>query len=214
MEDDERRRNEPPRYAAGPPTIEEQISPFHVDTSPGRTIQGMPSVRLPEPRITSKISATESVPLASPAQVIHVPHPSAALPPDGPTVPDGLPSLMGGLAQDTDEVSLDEMATDPYAGRRVKGVVPAPDAPKIEISKSMEYDVRALRDIKPPTELPTVRTSRPAQPATEVMLPALERQKPKKDRSDLYLALALFVLLFVIAALIAAVAVGVLQRMG
>lgn len=196
---------------SGPPTIEEQISPFHLDTSPGRTIQGMPAARFPEPKITTASQ------VLTPPSVIRVPSaiPSSldAVPPDGPTVPDGVPALLAPAPQ-SDELPLDEMATDPYAGQRVRGVVPHPDSPKIQISKSMEYDVAALGPLHDEEKTAAVRPPRYVAPPTEVVLPALSRAKKKpKERSDAWLVVGLLFLMFVILALIVAVVVGVVHRM-
>lgn len=209
MEDDERPWDP---LVSGPPTIEEQISPFHLDTSPGRTIQGMPAARFPEPKIAT------APPVLTPPNVIHVPSaiPSSldAVPPDGPTVPDGVPAILAGPR--SDEQPLDEMATDPYAGQRVRGVVPHPDAPKIQISKSMEYDVAALGPLHDEEKTAAVRAPRYVAPPTEVVLPALSRAKKKQheERSDAWLVLGLLFLVLVIVALIVAVVIGVVHRMG
>lgn len=201
--------------ASGPPTIEEQISPFHVESSPKRTLQGMPQVHFPTPRVAS----TEQVAVLRPPSVIQVPPavPSSieALPPDGPTVPDGLPSLMGAPAPSSGEATFDELATDPFAGAKLKGTVPAPDAPKVQISKSMEYDVASLRDLRPEDKTAEVKAPRAMQPPTEVLLPALKRQEAakKEDRSEGLLVVGLLVLVLLILGLLAAVVVGILQRM-
>ncbi|MBX3271595.1 MAG: hypothetical protein KF729_15120 [Sandaracinaceae bacterium] len=210
MSEDERSYKPPYPPASGPPTIEEQISPFHPRAP--RTIQGMPAARFPEPRVKEWTGE----PGAAAPQVIHVPS-SAVAPapsPDGPTVPDGLPSLMGGPSVSA-EIGLDELATDPYAGRKLVGEVPPPDAPKIQISKSMEYDVSALADLRPPERTTTARAPRHVAPPTEVMLPALGRKKKEpKERSDAWLVIGLGLLLLVIVALVVAVVVGVLTRVG
>ena len=206
---------------AGPPTIEEQISPFHVSAQPGSTIQGMPAAQLPEPVITSRQPADPGAPPAmQPPHIIHAPSPQAgAMPPDGPTVPDGLPSLMSSptpvLGAPAD-FGLDDVPTDPFAGRHFRGSVPSPDDPNIQISKSMEYDVSHLKDGPPadPKQAPRVSAARRAvaQP-TEVMLPALGRKKKKKERSDAWLVLGLLFLVMVIFGLIGAVIFGVVQKL-
>ena len=142
------------------------------------------------------------------------------MPPDGPTVPEGFPALMTPPSVQASlpaELGLDEMPTDPFAGRHFKpaGVVPSPDSPNIEISKSMTYDVRHLKDGPPsdPGAAPRVKAARRAvaQP-TEVMLPALKAGKKKKERSDAWLVVGLLFLVMVIFGLIGAVIFGVLQR--
>ena len=203
---------------SGPPTIEEQLSPFHVEDepSPKRTLQGMPQVHFPTPRVAS----TEQVAVLTPPHVIHVPSAvptsTEALPPDGPTMPDGLPSLMSATAPAGGaDLSFDEVATDPYGAPPVKGTVPAPDAPKVQISKSMEYDVASLRDLKPDEKTAQIKAPRAMQPPTEVLLPALKKQEEakKKDRSEVWLMAGLGFLIFLIVGLLVAVVVGVIQRM-
>ncbi len=204
-------------YDAGPPTIQERLSPFHTGEPSGSTIQGMPAAQLSAPVITSKPTGEPGV---GAPQIINAPAqgaaPTGALPPDGATVPEGFPSLMA-LAPpppSPSDFGPDELPTDPYAGRHVRGSVPSPEAPNIQISKSMEYDVRHLEEGPPPDprQVPRVAAARRAvaQP-TEVMLPALGRKK-KKERSDAWLVLGLIFLVLVILGLVGAVIFGVLQR--
>jgi len=94
--------------------------------------------------------------------------------------------------------------------------VPARDAPNVEISKSLEWDVSHLEGAaqRAPAAPPRVRAARRAVTApTEVMLPALRKQQPKgKDRSETWLLVGLLALVVVILALLAAVIVGVVHR--
>lgn len=203
-------------YVGGPPTIEE-VSPFHAQAHPGTTMPGMPPPRLDPPRIVSRkdttpgmpapVPASIQAPVLTPPQIIHSPSDG-----DGPTIPDGVPLVQPpGLGSVTEEMGLDEMPTDPYAGRRVKGVVPAPDAPKVMISKSMEYDVSGLDLHANPPLAPAKKPRRPMAP-TEVNLPTLEK-RGRKERSDAWLVVGLIFLVFLIFALIGAVVVGVIQRL-
>lgn len=229
----------PPGYAAGPPTIEEQISPFHEITGaagitlPGPPGSSRPPPSLPQAQIRAKSPTIRGVgspsaaipPAAVPPTIINVP-PGLSVPssselllPDGPTVPDGMPMMMpadlwGGATDSQPSFDEESIPTDPF-GRPMKGAVPAQDAPKVEISKSMEWDVSRLSepDSEDPRIAPSVRAARRQVAApTEVMLPAL-RQNEKKERSDVWLVVGLLVLVLVIVGLLGAVIVGVLHRM-
>jgi len=225
----------PPGYAAGPPTIEEQISPFHDRqgamgrTLPGGPPPGMPPQSLPEPQIRAKVPTVRGVggvpPGLVPPTIINAPGGLSApstgelLLSDGPTVPDGMPLMTPADSWDgpTDpQPSLDEesIPTDPF-GRPMKGTVPLPGAPKVEISKSMEWDVSKLAepDSEDPKIPPAVTAARRHVAApTEVMLPVLKKREAK-ERSDLWLVVGLLVLVLVIVGLLGAVIVGVLHRM-
>ncbi|HJL18073.1 MAG TPA: hypothetical protein RMH99_20585 [Sandaracinaceae bacterium LLY-WYZ-13_1] len=136
--------------------------------------------------------------------------------PDGPTDPDGIAA--GGLWEGaTDPEGGWDAATDPE-GPRPPPDVPAPDAPSIQISKSMEIEVAKLA-IDPPADPkspPVVKAAKRAGMApTEQLLPALERRKPDDDEgSDWPLVLGLGALAVLILTLLAAVAVGVMEAMG
>jgi len=229
----------PPGYGPGPPTIPEQPSPFAPRNQPKRTIQGMPAA-VPSPKITAK-STTPGMPspaaqVLAPPKIVNLPQGADVatgelppgvgdLPADGPTIPDGVPAMLPRAPiQHTPpsdgEVGLDEMPTDPWAGRRLeraerrRGTVPSPDDPKVEISKSMEYDVSQLDLSRPdPAEAPSVPAAQRIPSPTEV-LPAMERKKKKKakDRSEVWLVVGLLVLVTVIFGLVGAVVVGVMQR--
>lgn len=235
MSDDETVDDLPPFYAGGPPTIEEQISPFHDrgptgHTIPGASPPGMPQ-QLTPPVIRSKAPSPEGVagapPLLVPPKIINapdsgsIPSSSEISPLDGVTQADGLPMMLPSdrwePPRDPDSASLrdlDGLPTDPYARHPLQGTVPSPDAPNVEISKSMAWDVAHL-DEEPPQEPavpPRVAAARRRVAApTEVMLPVLEKKR-KKERSDAWLVVGLIVLAVVILGLFSAVILGVLQR--
>lgn len=228
----------PSSYEPGPATIPEQPSPFAPRNAPKATIQGMPAA-VPAPKITAK-ATTPGMPVPPaqvlvPPQIVNLPEGQDPLvgqlppgvgdmPADGPTIPDGVPAMLPGApiqrTPPSDEVGLDEMPTDPWAGRRVrraerrKGTVPSPDAPKVEMSKSMEYDVSQLDLSRPdPAQAPKVPAAQ-REPAMTEVLPALERKRKKKakDGSEIWLVVGLLTLVMVIFGLVGAVVVGVLQR--
>ena len=156
-----------PTYS-GPPTVEEQLSPFYDGPGAGgRTLPGAPppgfaSAPLPTPKIRSRTPTVDGIGGAPapvmPPRILNAPPssspPAPAQPPlDGPTLPDGVPMMS---ASDTWEMPTDPsqtfedegIATVPNA-RPLAGHVPARDAPNVEISKSLEWDVSNLNAAPP-----------------------------------------------------------------
>lgn len=216
-----------PSYDRAPPTIEERLSPFHssamdraeVETVPGRaprvpTMPGMPVI------------AREG--FAAPV-IRGAPEVAGS---DGPTNPDGVPAMSAShvltppAMEDFDEGSWDQ-STDPDGDADPRWSpgrphVPSPDAPSIQISKSMEIQVAHLEEgyeAPPDPRVPPVVAAasprhRAAQAPTEVMLPALKRKKKKREGSDWPLIFGLLALVLLILGLAAVVILGVMGHLG
>lgn len=163
--------------------------------------------------------------------------------PDGVTAPDGVPAAFAGArivgASDgaTDPGAPDPATmassaegwdgpTDPGGWRpsvppeapTPSPQVPAPDAPSVEISKSLELQAAQLEraPAPDPTRPPSATALRraAAQAPTQQLLPALERPEADDGGSDGPLILGLVALALVILALLGAVGWGVLEAMG
>jgi hypothetical protein len=236
-----------PTYDRAPPTIEERISPFHPSAQGskrgpgGTTLPGMPPPAKVGPAIRSAtptapgLAGVGAGPVVAP-RIVRAPEVS---PPDGPTDPDGVPAAFaaaqivgadgptdpdGVLAADTwdgptdPESGWEAATTDPRArAPRPTPEVPAPDAPKVEMSKSLELQVAQLEEEpRPdPARPPAVSAAKRAvQAPTYQMLPALKRKERAKSGSDWPLVLGLVALALVILGLIGAVVYGVVQTFG
>jgi len=229
-----------PAYDRAPPTIEERISPFHPAARAGATMPGMPPPVERDPAIRPRTPTAPGLagigrdPVAPP-RVVQAPE---FTPPDGPTDPDGVPAAFAGARivgapdgpTDPDGFATTdgwEGPTDPDCGweaattrleaRRPRPEVPAPDAPTVEVSKSLELQVAQLEEepLADPARPPVVSAARrSAQAPTYQLLPALERPKREQGGSDWPLVLGLAALALVILGLLGAVAYGVMHTVG
>lgn len=207
-------------FEHGPPTIEERIP--DIDAS-GET------PRFPEPQI---VPGSAPPPARVPAQIVGAEGVMAPTtepgwtPPDGPTQPDGLPAL-GAPDTTVSPVAASPVAASPVAASPVAaspvavaaspvaGQVPAPNAPSIEISKSLEIAAARLDDqaYVDASRAPAVRAARKKNYLPTEVLPALTKKPPKEDRSEVWLVVGIVGLGLVILALLGALAVGVAGRM-
>ncbi|MGE0785864.1 MAG: hypothetical protein AB7S26_09265 [Sandaracinaceae bacterium] len=223
----------PPAYEHHGKTIEERVSPFASRAPRGRTTPGIAAARF------DPSAAVDGVPLPPSSGPILVPPDEVHDSLGGSTLPDGIPTPpwdaidedgagpSGAEAVDyaTDpEADLPpastEVSTDPPP--RPVGRVPSPDEPRVQVSKSLELDLRALEEkgeLDPriaaaAQELKKKRRPRAVEAPTEVMLPALERKREvTKEGSDVPLLVLLAIVGVVIVALAFAVVWGVLRMM-
>lgn len=216
-----------PSYDRAPPTIEEQISPFH-PAARGHTAPGMAPPL--DPQIRSKNpTAPGMAGLAAPApRIVGAPE---LTPPDGPTDPDGH-AVSFGADGPTDPHGVEirhgafdasissgswDTPTDPDHPPPARPEVPQPGAPNVLISKSLEMQVSQFDEdeaLTDPRQAPIVAAARRRpQPPTEVMLPALKRkqQESEKEGSDWPLVLGLGALALVILGVLVAVVLGVMS---
>lgn len=196
-----------PTYDRAPATIQEQASPFR---------------QIAPPRISSRSPTAPGMggPMVPPV-ILGAPDlgggsGSLGLPPDGPTVPDGVlippGSWDGPTSPDAGVSSMEttsswEGATDPDPPR-MRPPDPDPNEAKVEISPSMEMDAIRMDDVRQQLAaapvVPAARRIRNQQP-TQQLLPALERKKKDSEEagSDLPMILGLLALGLFILALIA-----------
>lgn len=198
-----------PSYDHAPATLEMRPSPFHPMSSATPTAPGMPSPVRIEPVITHKPDVVHVAPV-----ILNAPESDLA----GPTDPDGY-ALESGETDPHLAPWYDAGPTDVSGLPRIlRPQVPPPDAPKIEISQSLQLDSdevqTAVRAAKAKTLAARKGAKRPLRrhvpqegpgPAapTYQMLPALKR-KQAKEGSDLPLILGLAALALLIAGLVGA----------
>ena len=202
---------EAPAYDHAPPTLEMRPSPFHPMASATPTAPGMPSPFALDPVITSMPAGVAIVP----PRIVGVGEGDMA----GPTDPDGYPLTDSWEGPGNPSLGepphwIDAGPTDVSAVPRVvlKPQVPAPDAPKIEVSQSLMLESEevqtAVRVAKAKTRAAKRRPRHHvpqegpgAAAPTYQMLPALKR-KQAKEGSDWPLIAGLLALALIIAGLI------------
>ncbi len=185
-----------PTYEDAPPTLEAQPSPFHRFASAPQTLPGMP--------------------------------PPVELPPSFTAPSSAAPVIVGMPQQAPDPSAAQELASSPWVDApdtirtelpRPKPQVPAPGSPTFEVSRSLELQAVQIRleaaksaEVAP-RDPPRRKRNFAAQAPTYQMLPALSRKKEEKEGSDFALIFGLLGLALVIAALVGAVAYGVVRSM-
>ena len=220
-----------PTYDHAPPTMEMRPSPFHPIASAQPTTPGMPSPFAIDPVITAMPAGGAVVPpriVGAPAGDITGSDMGGSdmVGSDmaGPTDPDGYPLTdswegPGNPHHASAPLWIDAGPTDVSAVPRVevkrvevKPQVPAPDAPKIEVSQSLMLESEevqtAVRAAKAKTRAQKRRPRHHvpqegpgAAAPTYQMLPALKR-KQAKEGSDWPLILGLVALALIIAGVI------------
>lgn len=193
-----------PTYDRAPATIQEQVSPFRGIAAPRITSRSPTSPMGTGPMGTGLV----------PPRIVGAPQlaggsGSLGLPPDGPTVPDGIAIPPGSWDNPTDpdaapaDMQSWEGATDPGGPPpRMRPPDPDPNEAKVQVSLSMEMDaIRVDRqNLAAAPVVPAARRARAQQPTQ--LLPALDRKKREdaKEGSDLPMILGLLALgLFILA---------------
>jgi hypothetical protein len=92
------------------------------------------------------------------------------------------------------------------------GFVPPPDAPKVELSPALEHEAALAASFPPPAQQKKARA--PAAPTDVMPEVQARRAKLQRDKSDLPLKIGLVTLAVVIAALVTALAYGLLASPG